>query len=128
MYDDIKFLKNQIKTKNYIELGSEVNEKASSLNEYVATGSDETIGEVEELFPDTIPQIDGSEENEAQKIPHALPLKEQCAQLLTNYVYHYCDLCNYQSSCEKSLLIHTEKIHKNPKPKKKKQKSPAKMP
>ena len=69
---------------------------------------------------ETIEQIDGN--------ATVLDEKEQCTQLLSSYVYHYCDLCNYQSSCEKSLIIHTEKIHKNPKPKKKKQKRPAKMP
>ena len=50
--------------------------------------------------------------------PRSLPMKEQCAKLLGNYVY--CDLCDYQSTCEKSLNIHIEKIHINPKPKRRK--------
>ena len=47
-------------------------------------------------------------------------------QLIGSYVY--CDLCNYQSTCEKSLNIHIVKEHENPKPKKKKKKRPNNIP
>ena len=58
----------------------------------------------------TIEQIDGN----VSLVDDIIP------QLIGSYVY--CDLCNYQSTCEKSLNIHTVKVHENPKPKKKKKK------